>query len=151
MLPLQKRAWFDLGVVVAACAAYVILALIFDLWIALTAMALMVLLALKPWLFGRRPGGRTGSGEVVFDERDARISRRAASVGFNLSYVASIVACMVMWAAFYLLRGEDVVSVHLLVVPVLVGWVVAVAASAIATLLAYSRQSVVAEEGGGES
>jgi hypothetical protein len=139
MLPMQKRAWFDLGVVVAACAVAAILALLIGLRVSMAAMAVLALVAVKPWLFGSGRKRRSGAGEVLLDERDEFIRRRATTLGFALSYVAFILACLGPWGAYYLFRGEDVVPVDLLVVPVLVGWLVAIVASAVATLIGYSR------------
>jgi hypothetical protein len=144
----QKGAWFDLGIVAVACSVGVTLALVVDPWAAPAAIAVLALVALKPWLFGTRRRRRTGSGEVLFDERDASIHRRATALGFTLSYVAFIAACMAPWTVVYLIGGEDVVSVHLLVVPVLVGWLVAIMTSAVATLAAYGRRSADDEAGG---
>lgn len=151
MLPMQKQAWFDLGVVVAACTVAALLAILVAPRAALSGIAVLALAAVKPWLFGSRRTRRSGSGEVLFDERDEFIRSRATSLGFTLSYVAFIVACMGLWAAFYLFRGEDVAPVDLLVVPVLVGWLVAIVASATATLLAYDRQRAAAGEDDGGS
>jgi hypothetical protein len=139
MLPQQKRAWFTLAVVAATCICFAALAILVSPPTGLVSMAFLALLALRPRLFRTKAPGET----IELDERDAAFARRSATIGFAISYVSFIFACMIPWAVQYLARGQAEISVHLLIVPVLVAGITALAGSAIALLILYGR-----EEGG---
>ena len=142
MLPQQKSAWFSLAVTAAVCLGFAVVALIVDVRTATACMAILALLALKPRLFGRK----TKKGEVLFDERDQFIAKRAALAGFTASYLTFVIACMAIWGVAYLAQGLEEVSVHVLILPVLAGWVVAEAAHAVAVLVLYGREGCDAGE-----
>lgn len=139
MLPQQKRAWFTLAAVALACVCFAVLAILINPPTGLASISFFPLLALRPWLFR----GKTVGGAIQLDERDAAFAHRSTTIGFTISYVSFILACMIPWAVQYLVRGEAQISVHLLVMPVLVAWITALAGSAISLLILYGR-----EEGG---
>ncbi len=83
----QKHAWFNL--VVVAVTVVVLLALLRPFGArALGAFGLLGLLGLGPGFFRRRRG------EVVIDERDRAIVRRAGLIAYGVFWVAFVVVCV---------------------------------------------------------
>ena len=142
MSPQQKKAWFSLCIVATACASFALLAFTVNVQTGMAAMSLLALLALQPMM--ERKWRK--SSEVVYDERDRFIARRAKLIGFCASYLAFVLANMVPWFVVHLGQGHEEVSVHLLVMPVLAGWVVAISGTSIAALVFYGREDRDAAE-----
>jgi hypothetical protein len=137
MLPLQKVAWFQLFVFVAAVVVALVLVSIGQAGIAWSAFGVLGLWGLSPILL-RRSRGADG---VFLDERDRAISRRASTIAFAASYAAFVVVCMASWAYFYGLRSAATVSVHLLTVPVWVAFSVVFVVRAVGMLVLYGGEA----------
>jgi len=137
----QKIAWFQLAVVSIAAVASVILMGVFlrkyqyelsEAWWIGSAYPtpLLVLTALAP-VFIRKKRGR-----IDFDERDLLIDRQAAWIGFVSSYAFFIVICFTIWVA----AGFDKpIPAYWLMRVVLGGWITAIVAHALTTLICYGR------------
>jgi hypothetical protein len=132
----QKRARFELAVVVVAIAAAITIGATVSIEVAWAGFALLGFWGLAPLLF--RADHKTGS--VTVDERDAAIGRRAALYAFTASYLSVVVTCVGIWAVAYFGLGVEQVSIQWVVAPVWVAFLVACAGHAIAVLVLYERQ-----------
>jgi len=143
MLPQQRLAWFQIVVFATACATGCLLWLLAGGQTVLAAFGLLGLWGLSP-LFVRRK--KKEPGEVLIDERDREIVRRATLFGFAASYLAFVLVSMAIWFCNWMLHSNETVSVHTLTLPVWIAFAVAVVARAIAILVRYGREDADATD-----
>ena len=125
---LQKRAWMTVLIGLVASLAYIIMAVMINPTIAISALSVMAFAAFGVFI-GRK--------EIV-DERDKAIARYAAMGAGIMSYCAFIAGCMGVW--FYkMLTEQDVVTIQVLPNLVVIGMVVFFVTHAIITLVMYGR------------
>lgn len=137
MLPLQKVAWFQLVVFVAAVVLAFLLVAVGRADIAWSAFGVLGLWGLSPILLRQS----READEVFIDERDQTISRRASRIAFAASYGAFVLACMLLWVYFYGVRDASTVSVHLLTMPVWVAFAVVFVVRAVGMLVLYGGEA----------
>jgi len=142
MLRQQKRAWYELTVSALAIVAVVVLGFTIRMPQALAGLGILGFYGLTPLLFRRRPA----PGEVVVDERDRHIAMRAATAGFAASYVAFVLSGVGLWAYAFLCRGVEEVSVHQLVTPVWLAFLVFCVVRAATMLALYGGEVADASE-----
>jgi succinate-acetate transporter protein len=128
----EKQAWFNLAVVLLACAAFVALIPVLGPKRAAGAFGLLGLLGISP-LFAL---GRRGESEVIGDERDRMIQSQATLVAFAAFWLAFVAACMIPW---FIYQQQGSVPVGILPLIVLVGWIVFTSTQSVATLVQYRR------------
>jgi hypothetical protein len=88
MTVLTKIAWFHLTLGLLCLAGYLVIRAMVGPEPANAAIAILAPVGLTPVIF-RRP---------LADEREVLINRRATTLGFALSYLLIVVACMAIWA-----------------------------------------------------
>lgn len=134
MLPQQKEAWFHL-ILVAICALlYGAAAWWLGYMPALGVFGLLGLAGLTPLFYLRR---RRGERFCPGDERDKMIALSATAGGFAIFWVTFVVACMTIW---WIVRSHSqTVSVNILPLIVLGGWIIFWISRATFILLLYRR------------
>jgi hypothetical protein len=126
----QKRAWFMVGVGIAALVGYVALLPFVGAVRACAALGLFGIGGFTP-LIGRKERS---------DERDRVIQRRAALAGGMVSYGFFIVALMAGWA---LMRGwyhSEVIAIDVLPLITCVGGIVCFLTQSVTVLVLYGRR-----------
>lgn len=137
----QKIAWFQLGVVGIVTVASIILMAIFmrkyeyeflEAWWIGSAYPtpLLVLTVLAPVFIRKKKR------QIVFDERDLMIDRRAMVIAFGSTYAFFIAVCFTTWVAAGL---DSLIPAYWLIRIVLGGWITAIVAHALTTLVCYGR------------
>jgi hypothetical protein len=130
----QKVAWFNLAVLAASVAAYLVLLPFLGPGPALGAFGICGLWGLTVLFYRRRKG------EVLIDERDALISARAQLAGLWIFWECWIAACMITWGVLRYLKHQETVAVDILPQMVGGGMIVFVLVHSVATLLQYARR-----------
>jgi len=139
---MQKVAWFQLSLLVVMAVLSVIFMFHFRTkyeygylyaWElgAAHAYPMIILIVLGPLIFFRKKKGR-----VDYDERDLIIDRQSAIASLGAYYAFSVVVFVAMWATM----GMDTpIPMHWLGGILLGGFVFAVIAGAVTTLICYGR------------
>jgi len=138
----QKIAWFQLGVVVIVTVASIILMALFvkkceyeflEAWWLGSGYAcpVLTLTVLGPLVIFRKRKGR-----IDCDERDLMIDRRAMVIAFGSTYAFFIAVCFTTWVAAGL---DSLIPAYWLARIVLGGWITAIVAHALTTLVCYGR------------
>ncbi len=133
MVVQQKVAWFNLAVLGAAVLTYVVLLPLIGASRALGAFGICGL-----WGFGaffhfcRREG-------VLMDERDEFILRKANLAGLWTFWELFVAASMITWGVIRYVKHQETVSVDVLPILVLGGWIAFMFTQSIATLIQYGR------------
>jgi uncharacterized membrane protein len=130
----EKHAWFNLTVLALSLTAFGVLLPIFGLRIASGAFGLLGFWGLGPILFFVKQ--RTG--ETLTDERDEAIRKTASQQAFALFWLYFVGSCITIWA---LNLKTATVSVDVLPLLVVFGWMVFVLVHAVSTLIQYRRLS----------
>jgi len=135
----QKIAWFNL-VIILMCLllsgiAVALVAFVAErpLRLALGGLGFMGIIGftgLSPLLF------RKAKGQVEFDERDHLYSMRAWFAGYCSSYLFFVVVCMTTW---FIYGFKGTISVNVLPLTVLGGYVALILAHSLAILWQYGR------------
>ena len=128
----EKQAWFNLFVVLLACAGFAIGIPWLGVHRAAGAFGLLGLMGLTPlfaWV------GR-GNREVICDERDHTIHSRSTVVAFAIFWLTFVGSCMIPW---YLYQQQGTISINILPAIVLIGWIVFVLTQSLALLVQYRR------------
>ncbi len=128
----EKQAWFNLAVVGLAMATFFVLLPLFGVQRALGAFGWLGLLGLSP-LFYR---AKKGNSQVVSDERDYLIQSKAGLIAYSVFWMVFVGGSMGVWALY---RDHGYISVDILPVFPLVGWVVLTLVQSVATLVQYGR------------
>jgi hypothetical protein len=127
MTATQKHAWFNLAVVVVAAVAVLALTPVAGAR-AQGAFGMLGLLALGPLCMRRKQG------EVIVDERDRTIGRRAGTIAYAAFWLAFVAACVSLPFLYGWGGSVPVVVVHS---AVWWAWILLVAARSVATLILY--------------
>ena len=135
MVRQKKLAGYQLAVFAAALLLYLVLWPFVGPRAALSATGLLGLWGVTPFLFRKR----AAPGEVLEDERDREILRRAAVTGFTASYAVFILASMGIWGYGHLVAGIETLSIHCITVPVWIAFATIVVVRAVVTLRLYGR------------
>lgn len=129
----EKQAWFILAVLGVTGLVYGALGLAvgFHTW-TLGTLGLLGLAGLAP-LIGLRERGR---GEIIYDERDVLIQRRAGNAAFGVFWLVFVVGMM---APFFLKGPEATITVPVagLALAVCVGTVLLFAVQSAAVVIQY--------------
>lgn len=136
MSALQKFAWFNLVVIIAALAASLLLAPFLGKG-ALGCFGLLGLIGLSPFFF------KSKKGEILADERDQLIQQRSWVVAYSLFWVAFVLAAVLLSAVVY--GQEGAVPVYIVQGSVFVGFMLVYGIASIATLIQYRGASLNAE------
>jgi len=132
MSPSQKIAWYNLVVIALAAAAYLVLYTLTGHPVAsMAGFALLALLGCTALFVTRRKG------EVLFDERDREIERKAGQAGFFIFWLYFVAACTLI--PFY--YDHQAVPSYLFGGLCWVGFMVLLAARSMAVLVIYRRDS----------
>lgn len=134
MTVLQRSAWYQLTIGLLAVLSYGILVLLADDRVAFAAFAWLGFTGLTPLLFPRE----------VRDERDRLIARSALTVGWAMSHLFVVAACMLTWWSRFRL-DEPMVAVSVLPLIAVGNWTVLLIARAAAVLVLERRD--LAQEG----
>lgn len=128
MNQMQKASWYILAVIFLAVTVYLILSLFIGLKAALPAFGLLGLVGLSAHYYKKRKG------EVLADERDSEISRKAMQAGFFMIMLYSIPAFLAIsfWPDF-----KDYIPQHIFSSFVMIGLIIFFGTQAIVTLLLY--------------
>ena len=133
----QKIAWFNLTVIVVslllAGTAISTLTIIVGMPGALGGLGFLGflgLLGLQPVLF------RKDKSKVSYDERDMLISRKAVILGFTVSYLFFVFACMGCW---WYAQADGMIDVRVLPLIVLGGYIASEFTRSISLLVQYGR------------
>ena len=128
MNQMQKASWYTLAVVFLAVTAYLILSLFIGLKAARPAFGLIGLVGLSTLYYKKRKG------EVLADERDGEISRKAMQAGFFMVMLYAIPAFLAIsfWPDF-----KDYIPRHIFSSFVVIGVIIFFGTQAIVTLLLY--------------
>ena len=144
MHPQQKAAWFTLIVIGGTVVLYTAVVPTLSWWLhrALTdvaspALGLFGLVGLTG--FGGLFLRKSDSKNVVMDERDHNLSRQAWGAGMRIFWLVFCTAGMGVWAYFYFLRGEEAITVPVVIFPMMLfaGFIVFSVAQSLATLHFY--------------
>lgn len=136
----QKQSVFIVLVFAVSMILFAVLALV-GMKHAPVAFGVMGIAGLAPLLFR----SKRQSGEVVWDERDEIIAKKATLGGAMLSYGTFIAGCMVPWTVCKEMN-KDVISINVLPWIAGAGVVVFFAARAIPLLILYGREGRHGEE-----
>ena len=128
----EKLAYFNLLVVGAAVALFLLLMPLLGARAAMGAFGLLGLLGLAPMFVW--PRGRSAA--VVADERDQAIQARAVVFGYSIFWLVFVAGTMGTWTLYH---EHGTVPADLLPLFPLVGWLVLTTAQAAATLYQYRR------------
>ena len=135
----QKIAWFNLAVILIAlmlsgiAVAFLAFVLALPLQAALGGLGFTGVIGftgLSPFLF------RKAKGQVEFDERDQLYSMRAWFAGYCSSYLFFVVVCMTTW---FIYGFKGTISVNVLPLTVLGGYMALILAHSLAILVQYGR------------
>ena len=134
----QKIAWFNLTVIVVglllAGAAIGTLAIIIGMPGALGGfgfLGFLGLLGLQPVLF------RKDKPKVSYDERDMLISRKSVILGFTISYLFFVFACLGCW---WYAQADGMIDVRVLPLIVLGGYIASELTRSISLLVQYGAK-----------
>ncbi|QDT40021.1 hypothetical protein Pan241w_00740 [Gimesia alba] len=130
MTATQKFAWFNLLVVLGVLLIVGCLYPFFG-WKAHGALGLTALLALSPIFYRKREN------EVITDERDALIQRRAALIGASVFWLVYVLASSLLTPLVY--GQEGCVPVEVVQVSVFYALVLFIGVVSVATLILNSR------------
>ena len=133
MVVQQKVAWFNLAVLSAALLAYIILIPLFGAPAALGAFGICGLCGFGVPFYRRRSSG------VSSDERDEFILKKATLAGYGTFWVLFVAVSMTTWGVIRYVKHQETVSVDVLPVLVLGGWLAFMFTQSIATLIQYGR------------
>jgi hypothetical protein len=133
MVVQQKVAWFNLAVIGTAIAAFIILIPLAGGFRALGAFGICGLSGLGIFFNRRR------NNEVLMDERDKYISTKANLIGLWTFWELFVAACMITWGVLRYLWHQETVSIDVLPIFVLGGWLALMLTQSIATLIQYGR------------
>jgi hypothetical protein len=133
MVVQQKVAWFKLTVISASVLTCIVLIPLTGMPAALGAFGICGLCGLSP-VFYRRPNKG-----VLIDERDQFILRKANLAGLRIFWALFVAACMITWGIIRYLRHQETISVDVLPILVLGGWIAFMFAQSVATLIQYGR------------
>jgi hypothetical protein len=134
MPPLYKEGLYWLILLAITAAAYGVLAIFLGPIRACGAFGLFGLAGFQPLLYRKR--GKT----VVWDERDTRIFFYANNVGFGTVWLVFTSLLMGVWFAVYSYGGHSTISVHVLPNLLMIGFIVAMTARAVAIVVLYHNQ-----------
>ncbi len=133
----QKIAWYNLIVILVSLtltgAAVGTLTIIVGMPGAISGfgfLGFLGLLGLQPILF------RKDKSKVSFDERDILISRKSVILGFTLSYLFFVFACMGCW---WYARADGMIDVKVLPLIVVGGYLTSELSRSITILVQYGR------------
>jgi uncharacterized membrane protein len=131
MAAYEKQAWFNLAVLAATLALFVLMVPIVGLTRAGGSLGTLGLLGLGLiFVWPRRGKG------VVNDERDAAIAARANLFAFAVVWLSLALAA---WSAVQFAAGQRTISVDLLPLIVYASWFLLELVRATATLVLYHR------------
>ena len=142
MVPEQKRAWFVVVSFAVVSVGILALAPFAGLGRAWHTIGLCGPLFLVSFLLFRK---KRDSTEVVEDERDRMIWRKAWYAGAMSSYVAFVAGCFIPWAV-YSIQGRESIEVDALNAILISGAVVLFLVRAVATLVLYRGEASHGEE-----
>lgn len=125
----QKLAWLGVGCAIVCVVLYLGLLPFFGPRASAAVFALFAVSGLEG-LVGRKD---------KLDERDVAILRKATLVGFTMSYLGFVFACMGSWAVIYMWQGKESVSIHVLPIITMAGFFIAYVVRCITILLLYGR------------
>lgn len=125
----QKRAWVGVVVGIVCLVGYLVLLPFFGPMVAFAVLGLFGITGFT---------GLIGRGEKA-DERDKSIARRATLGGAMASYLAFITGCMGTWFVVFMFQGNGRVSVHVLPVITMLGFVVFYFVRSVVVLVLYGR------------
>lgn len=128
MSVLQKRAWYNLAVVLGSLLVVIGLIPVLGRG-AQGGFGLLGLLGVSPLLFRAKRG-------VQCDERDAQINQRSVIVAYSVFWLVFVATCVAL-PVFYGWQGS--VPVALVQSSVFVGMMLVVGVTALATLVQYGR------------
>lgn len=133
----QKIAWYNIIVITISLSltagAITVIALIAGMPKAFAGLGFMGfcgLMGFSPVLF------KKDKSKVTFDERDRAIGIKAGWAGFGASYCFFIIVCMTTWAIY---GSKGTVSVQMLPLMVLGGFIVSEIVRSITILVQYGR------------
>jgi uncharacterized Tic20 family protein len=130
---LQERiAWFNLAVMALALAVFLVLIPFLGLFRATGGFGILGLWGLSPLLAWRKRGTR----EVIDDERDRAINAKAMLIAYTAFWMFFVSACMV---PFFLFGPQGMIPVEVLPLILMVGWLVLMLTSSVATIVQYAR------------
>jgi alpha-beta hydrolase superfamily lysophospholipase len=135
MPPLYKESVYWLVLLALTGAVYLALAIFLGPRPALGAFGLLGLAGFQPLLYCKR--GKA----VLWDERDALINYRAVLAAYASSWLVFTLGGMGLWAAEYSFAGRSTISVHVLPVLVMAGFLVVATVRAIAIVVQYRLQN----------
>jgi len=125
---MQKASWYTLAVVFLAVTAYLILSLFIGPKAALSAFGFLGFIGLSAKYYKNRKG------EVLADERDSEIARKAMHAGFFIFMLYAIVAFLAIW---FWPDFEEAIPKYIFFSYVVLGWIIFESTRAITTLLLY--------------
>ncbi len=128
----EKQAWFNLGVLGLAIATFCVLLPILGVQRAAGAFGLLGLLGFSPLFYTatkRNP-------HVISDERDQMIQSKTWVIAYSVFWVVFVGGSMAVWAVY---RSQGSISVNVLPMFPLVGWIVLTLVQSLVTLLQYGR------------
>ena len=129
----EKSAWFVIGVSVVTLVAFLILIPLLGFKVALGSFGLFGFAGFTPLFFRKQPG------QVVADERDRIIVRKAAVAGGMSSYLVFVAGCMAAWL-IKMVRSEATIDIAVLPLLVFFGAVVLFLVRSVALLVLYRRE-----------
>ncbi len=131
----QKRAWLCVITMAVCVVAYLSLTPFMGPRIAFSVFA----------LFGLNMFSVFFREKEKPDERDKAIIRRATGLGFAASYSAFVLCYIGIWAVVYKIQGDESVSVHVLGMTTMFGFIAYYFTRSVAILVLYGR-AVEAED-----
>ena len=133
MVVQQKVAWFNLAVISASVFTCIVLIPLIGMPAALGAFGICGLCGFSVVFYRRSRNG------VLIDERDQFILRKANAAGLWIFWELFVAACMITWGIIRYLKHQETISVDVLPMLVLGGWVAFIFTQSIATLIQYGR------------
>ena len=129
MCPTQKHAWFNLAVVGLTVVVCVALAPFLGPK-AQGAVGLLGLQGFGMLYFRKRPG------QVLADERDLDIVRRAGIVAYSVFWLVFVIACV---GASFLYSERGAVPVSVVQISVWIGWMLVSSVTSLSVLIQYGQ------------
>jgi hypothetical protein len=126
----EKEAWFNLAVLGLAIATFFALLSFLGVQRAIGAFSLLGLLGISPIFYLTRKR----NSQVVSDERDQMIHSRTWVIAYSVFWVVFVGGSMTVWAIY---RNQGHISVDILPMFPLVGWIVLTLVQSVVTLVQY--------------
>jgi hypothetical protein len=128
----EKQARFNLAVLALTLSTFLVLLPFLGVQRSMAAFAWLGLLGFSPILYVMQKR----NSQVVSDERDLMIQSRTWVIAYSVFWLVFVGGSMTLWAIY---RNQGYISVNILPMFPLVGWIVLTFVQSVATLSQYGQ------------